>query len=591
MRLVYAILATLLLATPLPAPERTVEDFFRTFTDEWMRFHTDAAASARYFTGTEQDAFERQIAPWTVQHRDAERSLVRRGLKELRSFDRSKMTEAQRLSADIIAWDLDNRVQGESFQDYAFPLVQTNGAQAALPGLLTVQHPVVTQRDAENYVARLGQLAPRMEEVMVEARRLIGKKLVPPKFILQAAIVQIDGFLSTPAAQNPLVTTFAERMQRVKELPPPKQAELRAAAEKITAEQVYPAWRKAKAFLDAEVPKASDDAGLWRLFNGVEAYTYRLRQFTTTKMTAEEIHQTGLRMVAEIEGQMDGLLRQLGRTEGSVRARMDKLRADQPTFPATPQGRAEYGAEIERIIRDAEKRAALLFERVPKAAVVSRPYPEFMGPRAPSYSRAAPDGSRPGTFQFPEFGVPLTRFGLRTVAYHEAVPGHHFQIALQMEDTNLPRFRKDGVFGSNSANAEGWGLYAERVAAESGWYEGDPVGLLGQLDAAIFRARRLVVDTGMHAKHWTRQQAIDYLGPNPAGSAVAEVERYVAGPGQACSYMIGELKIVELRERAKRELGAKFSLREFHNIVLGMGRVPLDILEQQVDRWITAKKG
>jgi uncharacterized protein (DUF885 family) len=182
-------------------------------------------------------------------------------------------------------------------------------------------------------------------------------------------------------------------------------------------------------------------------------------------------------------------------------------------------------------------------------------------------------------------------FGLRSVAYHEAIPGHHFQNALVMEDDTLPRFRKDGVFGNNSANGEGWGLYAERLAAESGWYEGDPVGLLGQLDAAIFRARRLVVDTGMHAKHWSRQMAIDYLGPNPAGSAVAEVERYVMRPGQACSYMIGELKIVELRERAKRELGAKFSLQQFHNVVLGTGRVPLDILEQQVERWIAAKKG
>jgi uncharacterized protein (DUF885 family) len=585
---ICVIFSALVCALPLPAPERNVDDFFHAFTDEWMRFHTDLAAAARYFSGPEQDAFERQIEPHTLQHRDAERQLVRKGLAELRSFDRSRMTAAQRLSADIVSWDLDNRIQGEPFQDYEFPLAQTDGAQAALPALLTVRHPLVTARDAENYVVRLGQLAPRMEEAMVEARRIGGKKLLPPKFILQSSIRQIDGFLSTPAAQNALVATFASRIERMKDLPASQRAELRAAAEKITAEQVYPAWRKAKALLEADVPKAGDDAGLWSLPRGLEAYDYRLRQYTTTKMKAEEIHQTGLRMVAEIEGQMDTLLRQLGRTEGSVRARVDKLRNDQPAFPATAEGRAEYEAEINRIVRDAEKRAALLFERVPKTPVVVRPYPEFMGPQAPSYSRAAPDGSRPGMFQFPVFGVPLTMFGLRSVAYHEAIPGHHFQNALQMEDTTLPRFRKDAVFGNNSANGEGWGLYAERLAAESGWYEGDAVGLLGQLDAAIFRARRLVVDTGMHAKHWTRQQAIDYLGPNPAGSAAAEIERYVMRPGQACSYMIGELRIVELRDRAKRELGAKFSLQQFHNVVLGTGRVPLDILEQQVDRWIAS---
>jgi uncharacterized protein (DUF885 family) len=584
------ICATLLLTSSVAAPQRTVDDFFRTFTDEWMRLHTDLAAAARYFSGTEHDAFSRQIEPRTLRYREAERLLVRKGLKELRSFDRSNMTAAQRLSADIVVWDLENRIEGEPFQDYLFPLVQTDGAQVALPSLLTVQHTLATARDAENYVARLGQMSRRMEEVIVEARRKIERKLVPPKFILQAAIAQIDGFLSTPAARNPLVITFAERMKPLKDLPASEQAELLAAAERITAEQVYPAWRKARALLAAEVPAASNDAGIWRLPNGLEAYNYRLRQYTTTRMTAGEIHQTGLRMVAEIEGRMDELLRQLGRTEGSVRARMDKLREDQPAFPATAQGRADYQAEIESIIQDAEKRAALLFERVPKAPVVARPYPEFMGPRAPSYSRAAPDGSRPGTFQFPVFGVPLTRFGLRTVTYHEAIPGHHFQLAVQMEDTALPRFRRDGIFGSNSANSEGWALYAERLAAESGWYHDDPVGLLGQLDAAVFRARRLVVDTGMHAQRWTRERAIDYLGPNPAGSAVAEIDRYVMRPGQACAYMVGELKIVELRERARRDLGASFPLGEFHNVVLGTGRVPLDILEQEVERWIAVRK-
>jgi uncharacterized protein (DUF885 family) len=338
------------------------------------------------------------------------------------------------------------------------------------------------------------------------------------------------------------------------------------------------------------MPNATDDAGMWRFPNGAEAYNHALKNFTTTKLTANEIHEIGLKMVAEIEGRMDTVLRQLGYTEGNIRARMDKMRAAQPAFPNTDAGRAEYSAYIAGIIADAERRAAQLFDRVPKMPVIARAYPDFMGPRAASYSIGATDGSRPGVYQYPVAGVVLTRFGLRTTAYHEAVPGHHFQGALQAEDTTLPRFLRDRVFGNNSAIGEGWGLYAERIAAEQGWYEGDAVGLLGQLDAAIFRARRLVVDTGMHAKHWTRQQAVDYLGPNPVGSAESEIDRYVANPGQACSYMIGELKIVELRERARAALGARFSLREFHNVVLGAGRVPLDILEQSVDRWIQSKR-
>lgn len=586
-RFVWAFFAVASLAV---AQSPSIDQFFRRFTNEWMRFHTDSAAAARFFSGAEQDRVERTIGAQTMARRDAERRLVHKGLAELRSFDRAKLSESQRLAADIMLWDLENRAAGEPFQDYSFPLVQTNGAQAALPGLMTVQHPVATLRDAENYVARLAFVAPRMEETIIEAQRLIAKKLTPPKFILQAAIAQIDVFLATAPAQNPLVATFVSRMRGVKDLPLARQAALTKQAAQITADKVYPAWRKARALLAAELPNATDDAGLWRLPNGVEAYNHFLRQFTTTKLKANEIHEIGLRMVAEIEARMDALLHQLGYTEGPVRARLDKLRADQPTFPATDQGRAEYGAEIDRVIRDAEKRAALIFDRTPKGPVIARPYPEFMGARAASYSRGAPDGSRPGTYQFPVYGVPLTRFGMRTIAYHEAVPGHHFQNTMIMENTELQRFRRDGIFGNNSANGEGWGLYAERLAAEEGWYEGDPVGLLGQLDAAIFRARRLVVDTGMHAKRWTRQQAIDYLGPNPAGSAVAEIERYVMNPGQACSYMIGELKIVELRERARRELGAKFNLREYHNLFLGLGRVPLEILEQQVDTWIATRK-
>jgi uncharacterized protein (DUF885 family) len=365
-------------------------------------------------------------------------------------------------------------------------------------------------------------------------------------------------------------------------VPPSKQEELRAAAETITAQQIYPAWRKAQALLEATIPKATGDAGLWRFPKGAEAYASALRRFTTTSMTANQIHDTGLRMVAELEGKIDALLRQTGRNDGSVSERLAEFWRTQPTYGA--DAAAERQADIDRIIRDAERRSAVLFDRVPKAPVVAQPYPAFIGQRAASYSDPAPDGSRPGTFQYtaPRAGAVK---GRRSTIYHESVPGHHFQIALQMEDTTLPRFRRDGIFGSNSAFIEGWGLYAEHLVAESGWYEGDVAGALDQLEQEVFRARRLVVDTGIHAKRWTRQQAIDYMNGN-----VAEVERYVVMPGQACAYMVGELRLIELRERAKRALGSRFSLKEFHNLVLGTGSVPLEILEQQVHRWIQSRR-
>jgi len=232
------------------------------------------------------------------------------------------------------------------------------------------------------------------------------------------------------------------------------------------------------------------------------------------------------------------------------------------------------------------KRSALLFDIRPKSAIVARPFPKFREANAAAnYNAPAPDGSRPGTFQYPRRMDMMTRFGLRSIVYHETVPGHHFQVALQVEDRDLPRFRQIRALGGISATSEGWGLYAERLAAESGWYGEDIEGLLGQLNYELFRARRLVVDTGLHAMQWTRQQGIDY------GIEASEVERYTIFPGQACSYMIGELKIIELREKAKKALGDKFSLREYHNVVLKTGTVPLELLERQVDGYISAAGG
>jgi uncharacterized protein (DUF885 family) len=307
-------------------------------------------------------------------------------------------------------------------------------------------------------------------------------------------------------------------------------------------------------------------------------------------MTADQIHDVGLKMVADIEGRMDGVLRQLGYAEGTLRSRMDRLMADQPTFPDSADERSTTRSSRAPFVT-AERRAASLFDRVPKMPVVARAYPDFMRGRAASYSLGTTDGARPGTYQYSVTGVTLTPFGHRTTAYHEAVPGHHFQGALQAEDTSLPKFLRDRVFGNNAAIGEGWGLYAERLAAEQGWYDGDPVGLLGQMQMALFRARRLIVDTGMHARHWTRAQAIEYLGPLPGLGTESEVDRYVSQPGQASSYMIGELKIVELREKARAALGSRFSLAEFHNRVLGAGRVPLDVLERDFERWIAEKRG
>jgi len=565
--------------------------FIQRYSDEWMRFHTNAASSRRYFSGGEQEAMERQIEPVTKARRDAEVRLIDRGIEGLRKFDRSRLSVSDQRILDIVSWDLESQKANAEFDDYHFPFAQNYGVDSSLISLLTISHAIRTAREADSYLARLSLVAERMDEATAEGRRLAAAHLLPPKFILQITATQMRGFLDMPPASNPFVATFAEKLASVKDLPPAQRESLRAAAERVTTSQIYPAWRRALGLVEGQIPGATDDAGLWRLPKGDEAYRRALARYTTTTMTPAEVHETGLKMVQQIEARMDTVLREMGYTDGPLRTRMATMSAAQPQFPATAEGRAQYSTMIEGFIIDAQRRAATLFERVPKMPVVARPYPAFMGGRAASYSIGTIDGARPGVYQYSVTGVTLTRHGARTTAYHEAVPGHHFQGALAAEDTTLPKVLRDRVFGGNSAIGEGWGLYAERLAAEQGWYDGDPAGLLGQLDMALFRAHRLVVDTGLHAKHWTRQQAVDYLGPLPGLSTESEVDRYVSDAGQACSYMIGELKIVELRERAKAALGANFSLSEFHSRVLGAGRVPLGVLEQDIDRWIAAKKG
>jgi uncharacterized protein (DUF885 family) len=576
-----------LATAPAFAQSRSIDDFFSDFTGDWVGHDPNLATSTRYFSGDQQDRLERQLTPETLAWKLYRIQRARRGIAELRKFNRASLTETRRISADLMEWQLNEVIGEEPFLDYSFPLEQMNGVNVGLVETLTVRHPMATERDAENYVAALSEVRSRMEEAIERARGLEAKRIIPPRFILEATVKQMQGFVDPSPGQNPFVTAFDDKMSTIPALPEVKRRELHASAEKIVGVEIYPAWRKAIDLLQAQSANATDDAGVWRLQGGADAYAYFLHRFTTTNGTAAEIHQIGLDQVKRIETQMDGLLRRLGRTNGSVKDRIEKLKIDmQYPNPASEESRAQIMRDIDGILADAIARSALLFDVRPKSPVVARPFPRFREANAAAnYNRPAPDGSRPGVFQYPRRIDKMTKFGLRSTVYHETVPGHHFQIALQIENKDLPRFRQIGAFGGISALTEGWGLYAERLAAESGWYGDDMEGLLGQLDSELFRARRLVVDTGLHAMKWTRQQGIDY------GIEPSEVERYAVYPGQACSYMMGELKIVELREKSKRALGDKFSLREYHNVVLKTGTVPLELLERQVNGYIAAASG
>jgi uncharacterized protein (DUF885 family) len=581
----FGIVSLLFVALTLSAQQRNVDDFFREFTDEWVRGNPDLATSSRFFKGVVQNRLERQLTPLTHDYRRSRIQLARRGLAELARFDSTKMTESQHISAELMQWQLRVISDEELYLDYTFPLEQMNGANVDLVDNLIVGHSVGTETDADNYLAALKQASNRIDEAVAESRRLQNKGIVPPRFILEVTINQMKEFIDPLPADNPFVTAFAQKMDSIPELTPARRSELRSKAEKIVINRIYPAWKKAISQLEGQVPESTNDAGLWRIKGGDAAYVYFLRKYTTTHLTPQAIHEIGLREVQRIESEMDAILRRLGYTQGSIQERMQKVAVSQEyPNPRSEESRALIMRDIEAILRDAETRAALLFDIRPKAKVIAQPFPSFIeDAAAASYNSPAPDGSRPGVFQYPRRVSNMTKFGLKSTVYHETIPGHHFQIALTVENTNLPRFRQIRAFGGISAYTEGWALYAERLAAESGWYDGDAEGLLGQLDNELFRARRLVVDTGLHAMRWTRQQAIDY------GIEPSEVERYVVFPGQACSYMIGQLKVMELREKAQKTLGEQFSLREFHNQVLSAGPVPLETLSRQIELWLKRK--
>jgi uncharacterized protein (DUF885 family) len=577
-------------ALPPPAPDQPFDAFVDRVAADWMRADPTAATAQQYFSGSEQDALDRQLTAKDFQYGTpldpAERAVyverARAALEELQRYPRRNLDPQQRISAAVLDWQLGDAVRAAQTADDRYVFEQFRGLQIGLVNFMSQTHPIRNARDIDNYLARLAQMGPVLDRGIEQATAREQQGVIPPRFILHATIDGIDRFLAAPAAQNVLVASLDQRAAKLKDLPAADRAAAVAAAGKIVTDSVLPAFHRVRDLLASELAQSTDDAGLWHLPHGAEAYAAALHVNTTTEMTPGEIAELGQREVVRIEREMDGLLRQLGYTEGTVGARFDMLEASvQP--PSEPDPRPGLIAEHERILRDAERRSEALFDLHPSAPVQVLREPPFTEKGAAAhYTQPAADGSRPGTVWIPLPGPPYQILEMRTLTYHEGVPGHHFQVALQQELPQIPAFRRKRVFGGLAAFTEGWALYAEQLAAESGWYEGDPRGRLGQLNDELFRARRLVTDTGLHTRRWTRRQAIDY------GISPTEVDRYVVMAGQACAYKIGELEILKQRARMQQALGDKFSLKEFNDLLLRTGAVPLAVLGEVVDDDIVA---
>ena len=581
-------------AGPGRAADSDFDQWAVDFAARWVRLNPQFATRAQYFAGAEQDALDRQLIlggafgqTYGVKAAQERAAVARHGLEEMQRFPAATLTPAQRTSAAVIQWSLEDAVRRAEFAQHVFVFEQFGGLHLGLVNFLTATHPIRQARDVENYLARLGLVAARIDEGIAEAKAAAAAGMIPPRFVLQRVIAQLDGFTAAQPADNPFVATLDQRIAALGAVVSAEQrAGFVAAAAKDVAATILPAYARVRALLAAQLPAATDDAGVWRLPQGGAFYTAALESLTTTKLTPAEIHAIGLREVAHLEAEMESILQQLGAKDGTIQERVEKLNATLNP-PAEPDPRPALLAKVEALVHDAERRSAAVFDLRPKAPVTVRREPAFSEKSAAAhYTDPAPDGSSPGIYWLPlaDLGARVTWLGtgLKSTAYHEAVPGHHFQLSIQQESAELPRYRKLGVFGFNSAYIEGWALYAERLAAENDWYGDDLPGRLGYLQLQLFRARRLVADTGLHAMKWTRQQVIDY------GFTAQETERYIVWPGQACSYMIGQRRILELREKAKTALGAKFSIKEFHNLVLRGGSMPLEVLAQEVDQWIAA---
>lgn len=518
---------------------------------------------------------------------------AKENLDILRSYHDVGLTDEQLFNKTLMAYSLQQTIGGARFQYHDYPITQLYGWHNRVSSFLTNSHSVFNIEDAEHYIARLEALPGQFNQLMAQLKIREEKGIIPPTFMLDKSIAQMEAFVKDDPKESALYVALQGKLDAL-DISAPDKTALLSETEYAISEIVHPIWAELIAYVTTLKEMSTTDDGVWKLPDGDIYYQNQLEQFTTTLMTADEIHNLGLSEVARIQNQMMSLFEAEGFDTSKSFTGLIKELADDPQhyYPDTDEGRAQILADYTAMIDEIGEGISDQFFYVPKAAVEVVRVPSFIEQGAPGgyYNQPALDGSRPGQFYANLYDIKGTpKYGMRALTYHEAVPGHHYQIALQMEKEDLPLFRR---FSFYNAYVEGWALYAERVAMEMG-YQKTNFDKIGAYQSELFRAVRLVVDTGIHAKRWTREEAIKYMADNTGmamSDVVTEIERYIAWPGQATSYKIGQLTILRLRDEAKAALGDGFDIREFHDLVLGNGAVPLTILEDQVKSYVESKR-
>jgi uncharacterized protein (DUF885 family) len=514
-------------------------------------------------------------------------------LKSLQAFDRNSVSGADRANYDTVMFQLATAERyapfeyGEGVRPYV--VSQLTGHYQSVPTFLDRQHRVASKDDAEAYLARLKAFAVVLDQETERIRHDADLKVIPPDFILDRTLEQMKVLRSAAPVDSILSTSIATRTKKLG-----LDGVWGMDAARIVADEVYPALDRQAAELARLRPQAQHEAGVGHLPQGPELYQVALREGTTTDMTADEVHELGLTQAKDLAAQMEVILKAQGLTNGTVAERAQALGKDPKyLYPNTDEGRQQILDYCNGLIKQLQPHLPEYFRIMPKAPVEIRRVPAYTEAGAPGgyYERPSLDGSRPGVFNINLRDTSeRARWRLPTLVYHESEPGHHFQLALVLEMPKLPLIRKAG--GGFSANTEGWAVYAEQLVSEMGMYDSDPLGRLGMLQSLLFRAARCVVDTGLHAKGWSRERAIDYMvetSGEPRSGMTTEVERYCTWPGQATSYKVGQTRWLKLRADARTRLGSRFDIRDFHDAGLSAGPMPLTVLEGVIDDWVKSR--
>ena len=512
-------------------------------------------------------------------------------LSMLKKYDSETLTEVQKVTQKIAIFDTENSIDRfENFRFHSYPFNQISGNHLNLVEFMTDTHPVRNYREASDYIKRVRFIDESMKSdlLWLEEQKKLG--IFAPQFVFDHVIRQLNELLSYTDDENPLMQVFIRKVSEL-EISPEKKEALFDELSAVIKSDVKPGYELILQFMESNYTNANPHHGAWSQPNGDAYYASRLRSYTTTDYTAEEIHQIGLSEVERISNRMKEIFMMLGYEVNKPIGEMMNDLNENPEFlyADTPDRKEIVIADYNQMVKEAEEDVRPYFERFPISPVEVRAVPEYSEKTAAGGYYQAPslDGSRPGVFYANLYDIKQTpTFGMRTLTFHEAVPGHHFQIALNQENEKLTLYRKMGY--RTSAFTEGWALYSEQLAVEAGMTK-NLYDELGVLQSEMFRANRLVVDTGMHFKRWTREEAMEYMKKTTGMSDTevrVEIERYIVWPGQATSYKMGMLKILELREKAKKALGEKFDIRKFHTVVLDQGIVPLFVLEDIIDEWI-----